>query len=249
MIVVIGTERRAAIQHASNEANNLSAAFQEEISKTLNSVTLAMEAVAERMRAAHGQFDIYDWAKEIPLLAASTVQGGIIAPDGMILSSTFDPHPPPTDLSDREHFRAHLNGDFKGVYISKPMVGRVTGQTVDPDVATGGCAGWRIPGRHRVLAVTPAVGDAARCDRSQPARQAGSGRHDRPDHRACFGAGTENGDARRRQGDAGAAANRPRWPPARAVLSPEQRARSRDKVAQRPGTSTASRCGSMSRSI
>src|ERR1019366_9989043 len=59
MIDVIRNERRAAIEHARSEANNLSAAFQSELSQTLNSVARGAEVVAEHMRAAHGPFDVH----------------------------------------------------------------------------------------------------------------------------------------------------------------------------------------------
>jgi hypothetical protein len=122
---VIQTERRAAVEQARRDANNLSAAFQSELGQTLKSVARGMEAVAERMRAAPNQFDIHEWATEIPLLAAATIQGAIIGPDGRLLSSTLDAHPAAVDLSDREHFRVHLDGNFEGLYISKPVRGRV----------------------------------------------------------------------------------------------------------------------------
>src|SRR5580698_4783866 len=82
MIVVIHTERRAAIEHAGNEANNLSAAFQAEITQTLNTVARSMRTVAELMRAVPGNFDIDAWARANPLLVGTTIQGAIIRPDG-----------------------------------------------------------------------------------------------------------------------------------------------------------------------
>jgi signal transduction histidine kinase len=128
MLDVIQTEGRAAIEQARGNANNLSAAFQSELSQTLNSVARAMEAVAERMRAARGPFDVHEWSREIPLLAAATIQGGIIGPDGKLVSTTLEAHPVPIDLSDREHFRIQRDGQFNGLYISKPVLGRVSGQ-------------------------------------------------------------------------------------------------------------------------
>jgi signal transduction histidine kinase len=130
LVAVIETERGAAIEHAHSEANNLSAAFQGELAQTLTSVVRAMDAVASRMRAEPGQFDIHDWAKEIPFLATATIQGAILGPDGRLLSTTLDAHPAPLDLSDREHFRVHLDGKYKGLFVSKPVVGRVSGRTV-----------------------------------------------------------------------------------------------------------------------
>ncbi|HEX3996300.1 MAG TPA: ATP-binding protein [Acetobacteraceae bacterium] len=128
MIDVILNERRAAIEHARAEANNLSAAFQSELSQTLASVARAVDAVADHMRAAQGAFDMHEWASDIPLLAAATIQAGIVGPDGKVVASTLDAHPAPIDVSDREHFRIHLDGKFHGLFISKPIIGRLSGQ-------------------------------------------------------------------------------------------------------------------------
>ena len=130
MFVMIANERRATIQHASSEADNLSAAFQTEISRTLKSVTRAMDAIDERVRATHGDTDIYQWAKDHPLLVPASIHGGVIGPDGFARSTTMGVLAAPLDLRDREHFRVHLDRTFRGVFISKPIVGRVSGQMV-----------------------------------------------------------------------------------------------------------------------
>jgi PAS domain-containing protein len=80
------------------------------------------------MRAARGRFDIYAWAHEIPLLSSATIQGAIIGPDGRLVSTTLDPAPQPINLSDREHFRVHLDGTVHGIFIGKPVNGRVSHQ-------------------------------------------------------------------------------------------------------------------------
>ena len=195
MFVVIETERRAAIDHARSEAGNLSAAFQGEVGQTLNSVTRAMDAVADHMRAAPGTFNIYDWAREIPLLAAAAVQGAIIGPYGVMLSTTLEPHAEPIDLSDREHFRVHLDGTFKGTYVSIPLVGRVSGQTVlqvsrRVEAADGTFLGVVVisvaPGQLTALHRTIDLGPRGRMTIVGTADNV---------VRARFGAGSENGDA------------------------------------------------------
>ena len=125
---LIHSERDAALAHAAGEARNLSAAFREEVTRTLTTVADAMELVAARMRTERGAFNIHDWASQIPLLADPAIQGAIIGPDGHLLSTTQEPHPKPIDLSDREHFRVHLSGAYKGLFISKPVRGRVSGE-------------------------------------------------------------------------------------------------------------------------
>jgi hypothetical protein len=120
--------RQAALQRARSDAANLSAAFTDEVSHILDSVSAAMELIAIKMRVDGSSFDIQAWARSIPLMAAPTIQGSIIGPDGKLVSTTLDPRPQPIDLNDREHFRAHLDGSFNGLFISRPVIGRVSRQ-------------------------------------------------------------------------------------------------------------------------
>jgi signal transduction histidine kinase len=124
----ITTAREAAMDRARSEGRNLAAAFADEITHILGGVAGAMEIVAQRMRIARGAFDIHAWASEIPLLSNATIHAGIIGPDGRLVSTTLDPAPEPIDLSDREHFRIHLDGRFQGIFIGKPVTGRVSPQ-------------------------------------------------------------------------------------------------------------------------
>jgi hypothetical protein len=64
----------------------------------LGGVAGGMESVAQRMRIAHGAFDIHAWARVIPLLSNATIQAGIIGPDGWLVSTTLAPAPEPIDL-------------------------------------------------------------------------------------------------------------------------------------------------------
>jgi PAS domain S-box-containing protein len=121
--------REAAMDRARSEGRNLAAAFAGEVTQILDGAAGAMEIIARRMRDAQGRFDIHEWASEIPLLSSATMQGAIIGPDGRLVSTTLDPAPQPIDLGDREHVRVHLDSRFPGIFIGKPVVGRVSGKT------------------------------------------------------------------------------------------------------------------------
>ena len=79
---------------------NLAAAFADELTHIPGGVAGGMEIIAQRMRIAHGAFDIHAWARVIPLLSNATIQAGIIGPDGWLVSTTLAPAPEPIDLSD-----------------------------------------------------------------------------------------------------------------------------------------------------
>ena len=128
VVISILLDRDAALQRAQSEAANLAAAFTDEVSDTVDGVDTDMEFLASRMRAQGSPVDIYAWADQIPKTSAGTLQAYFIGPDGKLVSNTLDPHPEAIDLSDREHFRVHLDGSFKGLFISEPVVGPVSEQ-------------------------------------------------------------------------------------------------------------------------
>src|SRR5712691_4676115 len=126
VVETIISARETAMDHTHTEARNLAAAFADEVKHILDGVGAGMEVVADRMRAGRDLRDIY---RDIPLPLLATIQGVVISPDGMLAATTLDPNPAPLDLSDREHFRVHLDGSFKGLFISKPVTGRVSHKT------------------------------------------------------------------------------------------------------------------------
>jgi len=129
VIASIFAARETAIERTRSEGRNLAIAFAAEVNHFLSGVAGGMEIIAERMRAAPGQFNIQTWARDVPLLSSATIQGAIIGPDGRLVSTTLDLKPDPIDLSDRQHFRVHLDGKFRGIFIGRPVTDPVSHQT------------------------------------------------------------------------------------------------------------------------
>lgn len=123
-----GNARRAALASAGRDAENLSAAFADEVNRTMDDLAGAMSIVAEKVAAKNGDFNIYDIRDQITRMSHGVIQAGIIGPDGHLRSTTVDPHPAPIDLSDREHFRVQLDGSAHGLFIGKPVTGRISHQ-------------------------------------------------------------------------------------------------------------------------
>ena len=70
--------------------------------------------------------DINAWARRRGILRNPLFQIGIIGPDGRILLTSEGSASVGLDLSDREHFRVHVDNDLDRMFISKPLIGRVT---------------------------------------------------------------------------------------------------------------------------
>jgi len=122
----LATSRQHALDDASAESRNLMAAFREEIALILRGVEGEMQMIAQKMRSERGNFDLYEWGQESVLVLPGMAQATFLGPDGMVRSTTITRRPPATDLSDREHFRVHLDGRFHGLYVGQSIVGRIS---------------------------------------------------------------------------------------------------------------------------
>ena len=127
LVSVANEQREAAEERAWNDVDNLAGAFQEQVGRVMDSVRGAMSLLKLRFTGG-AAFDLVDWTQRIPEFALSTVQIAFAGPDGKLLATSLSRTPKPIDLSDREHIRVQLSGEHKGLFIGKPVIGRVSGQ-------------------------------------------------------------------------------------------------------------------------
>src|SRR5271156_6314698 len=88
--------------------------------------------IRENERGAADRGAGVDWpslVKEDYTVDDETVEISVIDANGFLVASRA-PIPPHTrvDLSDREHFRVHVNASADALYISRPVIGRVSGR-------------------------------------------------------------------------------------------------------------------------
>jgi diguanylate cyclase (GGDEF)-like protein len=83
-----------------------------------------------RMVEQRADPDSYDRIVGInDVLSEIILQIGIIDAHGILRASNVGPQPtPPLDLRDRDHFRTHVNSTEDRLFISRPLIGRVSGQ-------------------------------------------------------------------------------------------------------------------------
>ncbi|MGO8952570.1 MAG: ATP-binding protein [Rhodomicrobium sp.] len=125
---VVIEQRESAEERAWNDTFNLSGAFEEQVRRVIDSIRGSMSLLKTRLAAEGSAFDLVDWIAHAPEFAATTVQVAFVGPDGKLVSTSLERKPKPMDLSDREHVRVHLNG-AAGLFIGKPVTGRISGQT------------------------------------------------------------------------------------------------------------------------
>ncbi len=124
--------REAALEDMKSNATNLAFAFDDEVTHILDNSVRTMDAVAGRMRAKGSDMNIYAWSREFPIATGPIIEGGIIAPNGMLVSSTNAPNLKPIDMNDHEDVRIQLDGKYEGIFIGKPVNSRTVDQMVIP---------------------------------------------------------------------------------------------------------------------
>jgi diguanylate cyclase (GGDEF)-like protein len=122
------TERRAAAQNGAN----LARLFEENVVRTIGEVDKALLHLRRRIQASEGSGDLRNLLSSPEVLSDTIHFVAFIDAAGILRNASSGPRPPPTDLSDREHFRAHLGGAKDELFVGRPIVGRVSGKWLIP---------------------------------------------------------------------------------------------------------------------
>jgi diguanylate cyclase (GGDEF)-like protein len=125
--VQIEAEHQAMRRTAYHETNNLSLVVAQSISRTASD----LDRILKYLRSSYERNDYsVDWPRLVQeefTAARQSVQIAIMAKDGMMITSTKMLYPKkPVDLSDREHYRVHVDATEDRLFISKPVIGRAS---------------------------------------------------------------------------------------------------------------------------
>jgi Diguanylate cyclase, GGDEF domain len=128
----IVSSRHSSIDDSRVKGRNLAIAFREEVGTLLRSADSDMSLIADAMKREGGTFDLYTWGQHNLLVSLGIARAIIIGPDGKLKSATYETHPGAVDLSDRDHFRVHLNDQSPNLYFGQTVVGRLAHGYVIP---------------------------------------------------------------------------------------------------------------------
>jgi diguanylate cyclase (GGDEF)-like protein/PAS domain S-box-containing protein len=121
----IENEQQESDQAAQRALANLSRLTQEHASRTLRAADQALQLIRMNyLRDGHA-LDLGDMVAKGAIDASIFPQVGIIDERGIYRLSNL-PTTPAVDLSDREHFKVHVAKDSGQIFVSKPVLGRVT---------------------------------------------------------------------------------------------------------------------------
>jgi diguanylate cyclase (GGDEF)-like protein len=117
---------------AERNNHNFSMVFEENVLRSIGEIDKALLYLRRTIETRNDTVDFHTVVSTTDVLSEIIVQVAIIDARGIMRASNAGPQPAPAlDLSDREHYRAHLNGNNDNndkLFISKPVVGRASGK-------------------------------------------------------------------------------------------------------------------------
>lgn len=125
----IETERKALQRDSETETANLAIVFEQNVIRTISDIDRLMHYLRESHQRSP---DATDWSTAIRgrmTVNNETLQIAVTNTKGILIASSIAPQGvKPLDLNDREHIRVHNQHSRDELFISKPVLGRVSGK-------------------------------------------------------------------------------------------------------------------------
>ncbi|MFM2120021.1 MAG: hypothetical protein RL722_1489, partial [Pseudomonadota bacterium] len=126
LFVVINNDHRNARQQAELSLANLTRAFAEHTAKTLEGADQAVRFVRSEYLRQGSKLDLPSYLQTQAIIDDDYHLLTVIGADGMVVAST-QPFTK-VDLREREHFKVHALRSEDKLFISKPVLGKVSGK-------------------------------------------------------------------------------------------------------------------------
>ena len=123
----LSVEKETTYREAMASSAILSAALEQHTVKAIHQVDQITRFVKYEFEKAPDHFDLSSTVEKGVVQSETLVQVSLIDEHGRLIANTADPNPKHIDLSDREHFKVHEHENDDALYISKPVLGRVSG--------------------------------------------------------------------------------------------------------------------------
>jgi len=120
--------QRAALDGAERDTLNFSRAFEENITRTIDSIDTTIRSVRAARARDPEHFNITDWERDSGLSRDITLQLALTDRAGIVTASNLGPITSRIDLSDRPHFKSTRDAPGDTLLIGLPVIGRVSGK-------------------------------------------------------------------------------------------------------------------------
>jgi signal transduction histidine kinase/HPt (histidine-containing phosphotransfer) domain-containing protein/AmiR/NasT family two-component response regulator len=118
----------ADLEEAGQTSRNLTHAFEENIRRSVETIDTTIRAL--RVARAHDpeHFDLAAWERDSGLTRDLTLQLSIADRFGAIVATNLNPSATRVSIADRQHFQAPRDRPGDALFISRPVIGRVSGK-------------------------------------------------------------------------------------------------------------------------
>jgi diguanylate cyclase (GGDEF)-like protein len=124
----LSVERETTYRETAASAAILSAALEQHTIKATHQVDQITRFVKYEFEKNPERFDLESTVEKGVVQSDTLVQVAIINEHGTLVASTAEENPAPIDLSDRAHFKVHEHENDDQLYISTPVLGRISHQ-------------------------------------------------------------------------------------------------------------------------
>jgi signal transduction histidine kinase/CheY-like chemotaxis protein/HPt (histidine-containing phosphotransfer) domain-containing protein len=124
--VAVREEQRQTEQGARQELGNLTRAFEEQIIRSFKAVDQTLIYVRDAYSRDPDHFDLGLWSRDGRVMSDFAFQLALVDRNGIMIASSLGPTASRVDLSDREHIKVHMLSNDDNMFISKPILGRVS---------------------------------------------------------------------------------------------------------------------------
>src|SRR5271166_1841758 len=129
VILKYSEDVQADRKDAERSNQNFAMVFEENVLRSIGEIDKALLYLRRSIETRKASTDFNTIANTTDVLSEIIVQVAIIDAAGIMRASNVGPQPaPPLDLSDREHYRVHVNSADDRLFISKPVIGRASGK-------------------------------------------------------------------------------------------------------------------------
>src|ERR1700738_1091430 len=129
------SKRAATERSAVQNSDNLARAFEEHLSRSLKAIDRSLEAVRARYVRNPDLVEFRNWLRDSQLFDDQTVQVAVIGADAFVILSTASDlrsagpsSSQKLNFGDRDHFRIQRDAKDDNLFVSKPVIGRVSGK-------------------------------------------------------------------------------------------------------------------------
>ena len=122
----LSAERDQSLQAAKQNTTNLARVFEEHIVRSLKAVDQTLLYIRNSYENDPTGFDLTEWTRRTQALTDLSFQISLLGKDGFVITSNLFSGTTRVDLSDREHFRVHRDDPEDRLFVSKPVLGRVS---------------------------------------------------------------------------------------------------------------------------